>query len=134
MEIDFIPPRYTTSGRYVIFSRKQKKSETVEHFCSVLMGLAENCDFKNREEVIFRDFFITNMLDDDVQRELLRETVKPEKALSIAVNMEKGHQNQQRISTNNNKSNGINAIQQFNRFCGANAQMNQWNRNTFNRA
>ena len=44
------------------------------------------------------------MLDDDIQRELLRDTIDPERALSIAVNMKVGHQNQQRISSNNNNS------------------------------
>ena len=43
------------------------------------------------------------MLDDDIQRELLRDTVDPDRALSVAVYMEMGHQNQQRISSNNNK-------------------------------
>ena len=67
------------------------KGETSEQFYSVLKELAENCNFENREEVIIRDIFITNMLDDDIQRELLRDTVEPERALSIAVNMEMGH-------------------------------------------
>ena len=44
------------------------------------------------------------MLDDDIQRELLRDTVDPERALSIAVTMEMGRQNQQRILSNNNNS------------------------------
>ena len=66
-------------------SRKQKKGETVEQFYSILKELAENCDFENREEVIIGDSFITNMLNDDIQRELLRDTVDPERALSIAV-------------------------------------------------
>ena len=101
MEIAFIPPRNITFDRYVFFSRKQKKSETVEQFYSILKELAENCDFENREEVIIRDIFITNILDDDIQRELLRDTVDPERALSFAVNMEMGHQNQQRMSSNN---------------------------------
>ena len=93
--------------------RKQKKGETVEQFYSVLKELAENCDLKNREEFIIRDIFITNMLDDDIHRELLRDTVDPERALSIAVNIEMGHQNQQRISSNNNSAAGstVNAIQ-----------------------
>ena len=83
------------------FSQKQKKGEMVEQFYSILKELVENCDFENREEVIIRDIFITNTLDDDIQRELLRDTVYPERALSIAVNMEMGHQNQQRKSSNN---------------------------------
>ena len=70
------------------------------------------------------------MLDDDIQSELLRDTVEPERALTIAVNMEMGHQNQQRISSNNTGS--VNVVRQFNRFRGANARNQQRNRNIFN--
>ena len=135
MEIAFIRPRNITFDRYVFFSRKQKKGETVEQFYSILKELAENCDFENREEVIIRDIFITNMLDDDIQRELLRDTVDPERALSIAVNMEMGHQNQQRISSNNGAtSSTVNAIQSFNRFCGAGVRVNPSGKTVVNRA
>ena len=91
MERDFIRPRNITFDRYVFFSRKQNKGETVEHLYSIIKELAENCDFESPEEVIIRDIFITNILDDDIQRELLRDTVDPKKALSIAVNMQMGH-------------------------------------------
>ena len=135
MEIAFVRPRNITFDRYVFFSRKQKKGETVEQFYSILKELAENCDFGNREEVVIRDIFITNMLDDDIQRELLRDTVDPERALSIAVNMEMGHQNQQRISSNNGETGStVNAIQSFNRFCGAGVRGNQSGRTVVNLA
>ena len=137
MEIGFICPRNITFDRYVFFSRKQKKGETVEQFYSILKELAENCDFENREEVIIRDIFITNLLDDDIQRELLRDTVDPERALSIAVNMEMGNQNQQRISSSNNNreaNSTINAIQSYNRFRGASARGNPTGRVAVNRA
>ena len=117
MEIAFIRPRNIIFDRYVFFSRKQKKGETAEQFYSILKELVENCDFENREGVIIRDIFITNKLDDDTQRELLRDTVDPERALSIAVNMEMGNQNQQRISSSNDNgaaNNTINAIQSYN--------------------
>ena len=77
------------------------------------------------------------MLDDDIQRELLRHTFYPERALSIAVNMEMGHQNQQRVSSNNNNSAAgslVNAIQSFNRFRGAGARGNPSGRVAVNRA
>ena len=99
--------------------------------------MAENCDFENREEVIIRDIFITNMLDDDIQHELLRDIVDPERPLSIAINMEMGHQNQRRISSNNNNSaagSTVNAIQSFNRFRGAGARGNSSGRVAVNRA
>ena len=135
MKITFVRPRNITFDRYVFFSRKQKKGETVEQFYSILKELAENCDFENREEAIIRDIFITNMLDDDIQRELLRDTVEPERALSIAVNMEMGNQNRQRISSNNGATGStVNTIHQFNRFRGAGERGNQSSRAVTNRA
>ena len=75
------------------------------------------------------------MLDDDIQRELLRDTVDPEIALSIAVNMEIELQNQQRISSNNSATGStVNAIQSFNRFRGAIVRGNQSGRTVVNRA
>ena len=59
MEIAFIPPRNITFDRFVFFSRKQNKGETVEQFYSIFKELAENCDFENREEVIIRQDCIT---------------------------------------------------------------------------
>ena len=77
------------------------------------------------------------MLDVDIQRELLRDTVDPERALSMAVNMEMGHQNQQRFSSNNNNSvagSTVNVIQSCNRFRGAGARGNPSGRVAVNRA
>ena len=130
IEIAFTRPRNINFDRFVFLSKKKKKGETVEQFYRILKELAENCYFENLEEVIIRDIFIANMLDDDIQRELLHDTGEPDRALSIAVNMEMGHQNQQKISSNNNNNNNangnaINAIQSFNRFCGANARVIQ---------
>ena len=77
------------------------------------------------------------MLDNDVECELFRDTIDPERALSIAVNMEMDRRNQQRISSNNNNSasgSTINAIQAVIRFRGTNARRNQSGRVTVNRA
>ena len=98
MEIAFIRPRNITFDRYVFFSRKQKKGKTVEQFYSIFKELAENNQY--------------------IQH--FRDTVDPERAFSIAVNREMGHQNQQRISSNNNSAAGstVNAIQPFKRIRG----------------
>ena len=72
------------------------------------------------------------MLDDNIQRKILRDTVEPERALSIAINTEMGHQNQQAFSSNNNNT-GVNVVQQFTECRGANALVIQQNRTTFNR-
>ena len=75
------------------------------------------------------------MLDDDIQRELLHDTVDPERALSIAANMEMGHQNQQRTSSNNGATSSTkNAIQSFNQFRGADVRGKQSGRTVVNRA
>ena len=77
------------------------------------------------------------MLDNDIQRELLCDTVDTERALRIAVNMEMGHQNQQRISSNNNNSaagSTVNAVQFFNGFRSAGACGNPSGRVAVNRA
>ena len=66
----------------VFFSRKQKKGETIEKYYNTLRELDKNCTFKNGEEDIIRDIFITNMLDDNLKRELLRDTLEQENALS----------------------------------------------------
>ena len=92
---------------------------------------AEICDFENREEATIRDIFIANILEDKIQRKIIRDPVEPERALSIAVILEMGHQNQQWISSNNNTV--VNVVHQFTQFWGANARKNQQNRNTFNR-
>ena len=76
--------------------RREKQWSNSIVFAKNLMGIVNN--FKNREEAIMQDIFITNMLADDIQRKLLSDTVEPERAISIAINMEMGHQNQQRIS------------------------------------
>ena len=82
----------------------------MEQFYGVLKELAGNYDFKNCEEAIIWDIFITNMLDDDIQREPLRDRVEPERTLSIAIIPEMGHLNQQKISSPI-KNTGINVVQ-----------------------
>ena len=136
-EIALFRPQNIPFDRFVSFSRKQKKGETLKQFYSILKELAQNCDFQNCEQVIIRDIFITNMLDDDTQRELLRDTKDPDRALSIAVNMGMRHQNQQQISSsNNNKAigNAFNVIQSINRLRGPNARVKQSCRISLNRA
>ena len=102
----------------------------MEQFFSTLKELAENCDFENREEAMIGDVFIKNMLDDDIQRKLWRDTVEPERALSNAVNMAMGNPKDKRVSSNNNV---VNSIQQFLRFRGANTRVEQSNKNIMNR-
>ena len=117
LEHNFIRPRSIIFQTGILFSRKQKKKEeTIEQLYTIIeYVVVENCNSETpcKSEVI-RDVIITNMSDTDIQPELLRDTVAPERALSVTTNMEMGHINQQRIAANNSKSGNTEQKQQYN--------------------
>ena len=86
--------------------------------------------FLKIEERHNKCFFIPNILDEDIQRDLLRDTVEPEIALSIAVNIQMRSQNQRRSS-----SNTIATSLQFNDLMHSRRECNytKGGRNSFNR-
>ena len=100
MEDSFTKVRNITYDCFVFYSCKQQKGESVESFYGRLIELAENCTLGSEETTLIRDAFILNMLDHETQKELLKETVEPPKALEIAIQMEMGAQNQQKINQN----------------------------------
>ena len=59
--------------------------------------MAESRDFKNKEETLIRDVFLTNLIDLEIQKQLLKETVETRKALELAIDMELGIGNQYQI-------------------------------------
>ena len=77
----------------MLLTTKQSKGESVEHFFGKWKELPENCDFGNQEDTHIRDLFIANMQDPEIEREILRDTVEPAKALRLAKNMEIGQRN-----------------------------------------
>ena len=114
----FTKQRNITFDRYTFLTRKQMKGEPVEKFYGCLRQLSLNCDLGSHEESIIRDVFIANMQDGEIQRELLKETRTPKKAVEIATNIEMGIQNQLKISgspasttTNEITSQTINNVQ-----------------------
>ena len=82
---------------HVFSVTKQLRGETVEQFYGKLKELAVNCNFKNKEEIMIRDVFITNLMDPEIQKELLKQTAEPCQALELAINMELGLRNQHQI-------------------------------------
>ena len=62
---------------------------------------------------MIRDVFITNLIDPEIQKELLKRTVEPRQALELAIIMELGMRNQQQIQQHNKILNpaSVNAIQ-----------------------
>ena len=109
MESAFIRQRNITFDRYVLLTTKQKRGESIEHFFGKLKELSENCELGSQEDTLIRDLFIANMLDPEIQRELLRETLEPAQPLRLAVNMELGQRNQLQI-TNSQPAPQVNAV------------------------
>ena len=71
------------------------------------------------KSILLEMFFIANMQNEDIQRELLKEEVKPNKALTISINIEIGILNQ--IKTNANKSELNSTVNQVQRMRIANS-------------
>ena len=107
----------------VLFSfYPSKKGESVESFFGRLIERAENCLLGDEENTSIRDTFKLNMQDHDFQRKFLKETVSPIKAPEVAIHLEMGAQNQQKINQNLNTNaqsvNDVNNLQGLN--CNAN--------------
>ena len=96
----FIRIHNITFDRYLFLTRKQQKGETIEKFYGHLKELSEDCDLGEKGDTIIRDVFIANMQNEDIQKELLNETVEPDKALAIAINIEMGTLNQLQMNAN----------------------------------
>ena len=114
MEDSFKKVRKITYDRFVLYSCKQQKGESVESFYCRLIEQAENCSLGSEETSLIRDAFMLNMIDHETQKELLRETVEPLKALEIAIQMEMGAQNQQKINQNlMSTTNSVNVVKNY---------------------
>ena len=105
----FIRQRNITVDRYMLLPTKQSKGESIQLFFGKLKELSENCDLGNQEDTLTRDLFFANMQDQEIQRELLRETLEPSQTLRLAINIELGQRNQLQIS-NAQPASHINAI------------------------
>ena len=79
MEDSFTKVRNITYDRFVFYSCKQQKGESVESFYGRLTEQAENCSLGSKETTLIRDALILNMIDHETQKELLKETVEPSK-------------------------------------------------------
>ena len=98
LNITFIRIHNITFDRYLFLTRKQQKGEPIEKFYGHPEELSENRDLGEKGDTIIRDVFIANMQNEDIQKELLKETVEPDKALAKAINIEMGTFNQLKMN------------------------------------
>ena len=112
-EAIFIRIENITFNRHVFLIAKHLRVETVKHCYGKFKKLAENFDFEKKKETLIRDFFITNLIDPEIQIELFKQTVQPRQTLELAINMEIGMQNQSQIQQHNETliPASVNAIQ-----------------------
>ena len=101
LETTFIRPRNVTFDRYLLLTRRQQRGETREQFHSALRSLAEHCQLGHLEDELLRDIFTANMIDPEIQKELLKVTLSPERALEVAIKIELGAKNQLTILSKN---------------------------------
>ena len=86
----------------------------LKKFYGYLKELSKNCDLREKGDTIIRDVFIANMQNEDIQKELLKETVEPDKALAIAINFEMGTLNQLKMNASKSElKSTVNQVQRM---------------------
>ena len=101
LETTFIRPRNVTFDLYLLLTRRQQHGETMEQFHSALRSLAEHCQLGHLEDELLRNIFTANMIDSEIQKELLKVTLSPERALEVAKGIKLGARNQLTIQSKN---------------------------------
>ena len=99
MEDSYIKTRNITYDRFVFFSSKQQKGESIESFCGKVIAQTGNYSLGDEETTLIRDTFILNILDYETQKKLLEEVVSPHTALEKLIYTEMRAQNQQWLKT-----------------------------------
>ena len=103
-----------TFDRYLFLTRKQQKGEPIEKLYGHLKEFSKNSDLGEKGDTIIRDVFIANMQNKDIQKELLKETVEPDKALAMAINIEMATLNHLKMNANKTELNStVNQVQRM---------------------
>ena len=110
----FIQIHKITFGRYLFLTRKHQKGEPNEKLYGHLKELSKNCDLGEQRDTIIRDVFNAIMQSEDIQKELLRETMEPSKALTIPINIEMGTLHKLKMIANKSEFNStFNQVQRM---------------------
>ena len=71
--------------------------ESLETFYSRIREAGALFKFKDLEEGLVKDLFISNMTNTSIQMDLLSEVRTPQQVVNFAINRERGQANQQEI-------------------------------------
>ena len=97
LNITFTIPRNTTFDRFKFFKFMQQSHESLETFYSRIKEAGALCKFKDLEEDLVKDLFISNMTNTSIQMDLFSDVRTPQQILNFAINRERGQANQQEI-------------------------------------
>ena len=89
----------TSETNQVLFG-KQRESNTLERFFSVLSDLAARYDLGTLERRLLRVVFVLNTSNKEVQTELCRSTKTPDEVYRIALSYEQGKNYPEKKSIN----------------------------------
>ena len=81
----------------MLLKREKLKGKPIEKFYGHLRVISLNCDLGSHEEPIIDDIFVAKMLDEELQREILKDTITPKESLGLAINIEKRIQSQLKV-------------------------------------
>ena len=97
LNITFTIPRNTTFDRFKLFKSLQQPHESLKTFYSRIREAGAMCKFKDLEEDLVKDLFISNKTNTSIQMDLLSGFRNSQQVLNFAINRERGQDNQQEI-------------------------------------
>ena len=99
LNVTFIFARNTTFNRFnfFIFQINSQPHESLETCYSRIREAGALFKFKELEEDLVKNLFISNMTNTSIHMDLLSEVCTPQQVLNFAINRERGQANQQEI-------------------------------------
>ena len=89
LNITFTIPRNTIIDRFKFFKSMQQLRESLETFYCRIREAGTMCKFKDLEEDLVKDLFISIINNTSIQMELLSEVRTPQQVLTFAINGER---------------------------------------------
>ena len=89
LNITFTIPQNTTFDRFKFFKSMQHPHESLETFYGRIREAGAMCKFKDLEEDLVKDLFISNMTNASIQLDFLSEVRAPQQVLNFAINRER---------------------------------------------
>ncbi len=97
LESIFHKERNVLLERVLFNSRRQGPNESMQDYFAALTELANRCDFGAATQTHIRDIFVTNIRDNELQRQLITRMTSPDNILKETITYEMGLHQQRSI-------------------------------------